>query len=166
MIGRPPPGTVFERGTDIRRNRQFGQRPAVHQHVDGFDRREHARFAGDAELRADGERRRAEATRVERQLEHLIVPGGALPLHGLLHELKVQVTRRELVEHAARAQVLVDADVHVFAVARVEHDLLRVALDVADAQVVAERGHFAPFTQSARVFHSASFCVAQCLPPG
>src|SRR3979490_2079358 len=45
---------------------------------------------------------------------------------------------------ADRAQELVDRDVDVLAVSRVEDDLLRVALDVANAEVVAERFHFSP----------------------
>src|SRR4029434_4401291 len=51
----------------------------------------------------------------------------------------------------------------------VEHHLLRVALDVADAKVVAKRqprSYFVLFTQSANVFHSGSVCDSQCLPPG
>ena len=39
---------------------------------------------------------------------------------------------------AARRNSLID-DVDVFAVAGVEDDFLRVALDVADAEVIAER---------------------------
>src|SRR5262249_56102041 len=60
-----------------------------------------------------------------------------------------------------------DRAADVLAVARVEHYLLRVALDVADAEVVPERRrHFPRFTQSASVFHSGSLCESQCLPPG
>src|SRR5438046_2879249 len=48
--------------------------------------------------------------------------------------------------------------------------LQRVALDVADAQIVAEgvpgQTYLVPLTQSASVFHSGSSCVCQCFPPG
>ena len=77
---------------------------------------------------------------------------------------------------ACRAQELGHRHVDVFAVARVEHHLLGIALDVAYAQVIAERRHrcryrsggdiAAFFTQSASSFHSGSLCVIQCLPPG
>src|SRR5207249_10929111 len=90
-----------------------------------------------------------------------------LPLDCLLHELEIERAVDEVRQHAGRAHELGDRDVHVLGVARVEDDLLRVALDVADVQIVPERAHyFARFTQSASAFHSGSVCDSQCLPPG
>src|SRR6185436_7643641 len=109
----------------------------------------------------------AEPGRADRQLEYLVEARRRLPLDCLLDQLEVEVPGEEGVEHADRPQKFVDRDVHILAVARVEHYFLRVAFDVADAQVIAERPrHFPLRTQSASAFHSGSACDFQCLPPG
>src|SRR5207247_2936674 len=121
-----------------------------------------------AKLGADGERRGAEPRRRNRELQHLIEARRRLPLDGLFHELEIEAAVDERRQHADRAEELVDRHVDVLAVSRVEDDLLRVALDVADAKVIAEGLHAyrVRFTQAASAFHSGSSCELQCLPPG
>src|SRR5262245_45016103 len=182
VIGHASRGADLQRAAQGVGNRLLGHRAGVHEHIDGFGGDDDAIVAGNSELGADRKGSRAEARGRDRQLQHLVVARRRLPLDRLLHELEVERPVDEIRQHAGRAQKLGDADVHVVRVAGVEDDFLRVAFDVADAEVIAERWHrrcrqSAPacperarpyflFTQSASVFHSGSLCDSQCLPPG
>src|SRR3954467_10051146 len=167
MVDDPAGGALFERRAQRTRQRQLGQRAAVDEDVPRLDRDDDPFVAGDPEVGAHGERGGAEARRRDREFEHLVEPRRRLPLDRLLDQLEIEMPIDEFRQHARGAQELVDRHVDVLAIARVEDYLLRVALDVADAEVVAERpGHFPRFTQSASVFHSGSPCDSQCLPPG
>jgi len=68
------------------------------------------------------------------------VAGSGFPFNGLLHQLEIQRAAHEGLTEPQRAQELQGGDVDVLGVAGVEHDFLGVALAVADAEVVAERG--------------------------
>ena len=53
--------------------RELRQRPRIHQHVDRFRCDDDLFLAGNAERRAEGERRRAETNRCDGEFEDLIV---------------------------------------------------------------------------------------------
>src|SRR5262249_41261036 len=133
VIRDAPGGSRLERGAQRGWNRQLRQRARVDQHIDRFNGDDHAVVAGNSELGADRKGSGAQPGRRNRQLQDLVVAGGRVPLDGLLHQLEVEWALDELRQHAGGTQELGDRDVDVLGVARVENDLLRVALDVANA---------------------------------
>src|SRR5260221_13391057 len=137
MVRRSPAGAPLERAPDLTRQRQFRERPGVHQHVDGFDGDDDRFLSGDAEISADRKGGVAEANGHERELEHLVEPRRRLPFDRLFDELKIEIPLVELRKNTGRAQKLVDGDVDAFVIAGVENDVLWVALVVANAEVAA-----------------------------
>src|SRR3954463_1782445 len=170
VVGDESGRATAQRGPQRIGQRTLDQGLSVDEHVDGFRSDDRLRLAGDPERRADGEGGRAETVGCNRQLQHLVEARRRLPFDRLLDQLKIEIPLEELGQYADRPQEFVDRNIDVLAVARIEDDLLRVALDVADAQIVAKilrrRGHRLRETQAASAFHSGSVCESQCLPPG
>src|SRR5262245_6532494 len=111
VVGHLSGGALTQRFPQGIGKRELRQRPRVHEDIDGFRGDDGCFVAGDAEGRADSERRRPETNRDDRQLEHLIEARRRLPLDGLLDELKVEAAFQKLRQHTDRAEELVDRDV-------------------------------------------------------
>ena len=122
-------------------------------HVDRLDRGKHGRLARPAQLAAQGERRGAEPARPNGDLQHVVEAGRRLPLHDLAHGLHLEGAIEGVRRPRQRgAQELEAGEVRIVAVAGVEHHVLRVALLVAHAQIVAEApAHAAPFIVQRRI---------------